>query len=508
MRTELAVLVSGALLLAGCGLDGHSSTGDPAGPRDEESQRIEQDKGLEAVSRSDSRLLDGRFGDWEPGERGHADGRWVWLRFAPQMRPTQAIQAAPYTTRIRIDADMDARTGTPIAYPRTGDEAIGVQPQGVDLLIEFSPVNELGGVGIGVGVQAFGPNGLERPLGHSDVGMACLPTHSSEQYELRLDRFGRESGVLPESGTIEVVVDQVDASGTTLWWEKYVVELPARADELQLADLKMPAKEPGAVRVMSANVLFSSPLKEPAAFKRLLDSARPEVILYQEWFRTERALVEQWLTRYAGEDWSLHFPDERAGVAIATNLPILARYDEVLPPSGEGRPARACAALIQTDAGELLAISVHLKCCGAAGGEEDLTRIDQARAINAFVDWVHGQHPDAMVVIGGDFNLVGSHTPLEVMARGLGINGDDLDAVEPAVLGDSTLVTWVDEKSRFAPGRLDWLLYDDSRSALGHAFMIDTRVLSDSSLETMGLERGDSGSSDHLPMLVDLMRRP
>jgi len=160
--------------------------------------------------------------------------------------------------------------------------------------------------------------------------------------------------------------------------------------------------------------------------------------------------------------------------------------------------------LIGTDAGELLAISVHLKCCGSAGSDEDLTRIDQAKAINGFIDWVHEQHPDAMVVIAGDFNLVGSRTPLEVMARGLGVNGDDLDPAPARVFGDSTSVTWVDEKSRFGPGRLDWLLYDDSRSVLGGAFMLDTRVLSDGSLAVMGLERDDSKASDHLPMIVDL----
>ncbi len=493
--STLGLLMTAPLLLGGCGVgEGSSQDLTPI---------VEQERAVPA-----DRMLDGSFTDWEDAERADADGRWVWLRFTPQTRPVQAIQAAAHTTRVRIDADMDPRTGAAIEYPRTGMEAIGVQPQGVDLLIEFSPRNEQGGIGIGAGVTRFDAGGDAIQIGHSDIGMACLPTYGSDAYELRIDRLAGESGVLPASGMIEVVVDQIDTDGKTLWWEKYVVELPERDAAPALHDLSLPTKREGTVRVMSANVLFSSPLTKPDAFARLLGQTGPDVILYQEWFRTERGKVAGWLGEHAGEQWSLHFPDEQAGVAIATRHPIVARYDKVLPPSGEGRPARACAALINTDAGELLAISVHLKCCGGAGSEEDLTRIDQARAINAFVDWVHGQHPDAMVVIGGDFNLVGSRTPLEVMARGLGIGGDDLDAVGPAVLGDSTMVTWVDEKSRFSPGRLDWMLYDDSRSVLEHAFMIDTRVLSDASLEAMGLERGDSMASDHLPMLVDLRREP
>jgi len=450
--------------------------------------------------------LDGSFGDWGEGERADADGRWVWLRFAPETRPTQAIQAAPYTTRVRIDADADGSTGKAMDMPRVGDEAMQERPQGVDVLIAFSPVNAEGGVGIGTSVTRFDPEGNGDDIGHYAMGVACLPTYASEQYELRIDRLAARSDVLPASGPIEVIVDQVDAAGATLWSDRFVVELPERDAEKAVIDASMPERPEDGVRVMSANVLFSSPLTEPMAFKRVFDAIGPDVILYQEWFRTERATVEGWVEQYAGPDWVLHFPDERSGVAIATRHPIVATYDQALPPSGEGRPARACAALIDTDAGELLAISVHLKCCGSAGSDEDLTRIDQAKAINAFVDHVHGQHPDAMVIIGGDYNLVGSRTPLEVMARGLGLDGDDLDPALTPVLGDPSVVTWVDEKSRFGPGRLDWLLYDDSRSELVNALMLDTRVLTDGSLEAMGLDRRDTTASDHLPMVVDLVR--
>lgn len=461
--------------------------------------------GEQAVVVGGEKLLDGLFEDWNEGEQAYADGRWLWLRFAPETRPTQAIQAAPYTTRVRIDADGDPRTGRAMEMPRTGDEAIHEQPQGVDALIAFSPANDGGGIGIGTGVTRYDAGGAGEDVGHYAMGVACLPTYASEQYELRIDRLAPGSDVLPESGSVGVIVDQVDAGGATLWSERFVVELPARDAEKRVIDASMPARPEDGVRVMSANVLFSSPLTEPMAFKRVFDAIGPDVILYQEWFRTERATVAGWIEEYAGADWALHFPDERSGVAIATRHPIVATYDKALPPSGEGRPARACAALIDTDAGELLAISVHLKCCGSAGSDEDLTRIDQARAINAFVEHVHAQHPDAMVIIGGDYNLVGSRTPLEVLARGLGVDGDDLDPALTPVLGDPSVVTWVDEKSRFGPGRLDWLLYDDSRSELVNALMLDTRVLTDGSLDAMGLERRDTTASDHLPMVVDLV---
>jgi endonuclease/exonuclease/phosphatase family metal-dependent hydrolase len=451
-------------------------------------------------------MLDGSFGDWAADEDAFADERWVWVKFSPGMRPPQAIQAAPYSTRLRVDTDLDPSTGRSIDIPRIGTEAIQEQPQGVDVLIAFSPINELNSIGIGTGVTRYSASGKSENIGHASMGIACLPTFASDQYELRIDRLAPQSSVLPDSGTIEIIIDQVDAQGNMLWADRFALELPPLAQQPTHHDISMPTKPQEGVRIMSANVLFSAPLTDPAAFARVLDATAPDVILYQEWFKTERPNVEAWINQHAGEDWTLHFPDEQAGVAIATRHPILARYDRALPPSGVGRPARACAALIETDAGELLAISVHLKCCGSAGSDADLTRIDQAKAINAFVDSVHAKHPDAMVVIGGDYNLVGSRTPLDVMARGLGLNGDDLDPAYTPVLGDSSVVTWVDEHSSFGPGRLDWLLYDDSRSELTNGFMLDTRVLSDVALNEMGLERTDTTKSDHLPMVLDLVR--
>ena len=496
MHASLLASLLPVLLIPGCAADGSARAYNPDTPTAAETD----------PQPAEPRTLDGRFGDWAADEWAAADERWLWIRFAPDANPPQAIQAAPYTTRLRFDADLDPRTGREMAYPPMKGEAIAIRPQGVDLTIDFSPPNKKGTIGIGTGVTRYDHDAKPTDLGHAAIGMACLPTYANSQYELRIDRLAPGSAVLPKSGTVEIVVEQVDARGNTRWWQRIVTELPERAASPTRHDLDLPRKHADGVRIMSANVLFSSPLESPEPFKRVFDATQPDVILYQEWFRTERSKVEAWLKRSAGRDWSLHFPDERAGVAIATRHPILARYDKALVPSGAGHPARACAALIDTDAGELLAISVHLKCCGAAGSEEDLTRIDQAKAINAFVDWVHEQHPDAMVVIGGDFNLVGSRTPLDVMTRELGTNNDDLDPVHATVLGDATAVTWVDEKSRFAPGRLDWMLYDDSRSVLRNAFMLDTRVLDDDALQAMGLRRQDSAASDHLPMIVDLQR--
>ena len=452
--------------------------------------------------------LDGDFADWDQTNTARADGRYLYIHFSPQGEPPHAIQAAPYTTRLRLNADDNDATGRAMnSMNSMSMEAAIQEPQGVDLLIELSPPNELGSIGIGAQVTDYADSENSKQIGHAGLGFMCLPTFGSTQYEARLDRFAPGATILQTPGTAEITIDQVDAEGAFLWSTTMRVELPELAPELASANTpiaSIPIKPAKSVRVMSSNVLYSSPLENPGPFDRVLDAINPDVILYQEWFKTQAPKVDAWLKEYAGPGWTLHMPNDQAGVAIATRHPIIERYDSVIPSLGTGRPARAVAALIDTDAGELLAISIHLKCCGSAGSEEDNKRIAQAQAINSFVREVHQSHPEAKVVIAGDFNLVGSYIPMDTMADSLGMHGEDLSVVHAQQLGNQSMVTWNDEKSRFSPGRLDWMLIDESMSTAHNAFILDTRSLSLDALEELGLEADDSKASDHLPIVMDL----
>lgn len=446
-------------------------------------------------------MLDGDCSEWEHPNSGIADNRFIYLHFSPKSEFPQTIQSAPYTTRIRIDIDQDPKTGRPMQWMSI--EASMQQPQGVDLLMELSPKNELGSIGIGSSVMSYDQAGTGKSIGHAAIGFMFLPTYGASAYELRIDRLAPGASILPNEGTIEIVIDQVDKDDRFLWSTTIRVELPLLGDSAK-SDVLIAAKPKKSVRVMSSNVLFSSPLKEPAAFKRVLHAIDPDVILYQEWFNTDVSDVQQWLDTYAGKGWRVHMPSSKAGVAIATRNRVITTYESVLPPSNTGRPTRGVAALIDTDAGELLAISIHLKCCGSAGSSEDLKRIEQAKSINDFVRFVRQQHPKAKVVIAGDFNLVGSYEPMAAMVDSLGIRGEDLTPINAQQLGDASMITWNDEKSRFSPGRLDWMLIDESMSTAVNAFILDTRSLSDASLNLMGLHADDSKASDHLPIVIDL----
>lgn len=450
-------------------------------------------------------IFDGVASEWKKDNSGIADERYIYLHFSPQSGTRYTIQAAPFSTRIRIDADQNPHTGRPMHWMTL--ETIVQQPQGVDLLVELSPRNELGTIGIGSSVTRYNEPDKGNSIGHAQLGFMFLPTYASTDYEVRIDRLAPGADMLPRSGPIEIVIDQVDENERFLWSTTIRVDLPERIKPAQASAAKadLPDRPAKSARVMSSNVLFSSPLESPAPFSRVLDAINPDVILYQEWFNTPADDVKEWLNTHAGKGWDVHMPSSKAGVAIATRNRIITTYESVIPPSNTGRPARGVAALIDTDAGELLAISIHLKCCGSAGSEEDTKRIEQAKSINAFVRSVHQNHPKAKVVIAGDFNLVGSYEPMAAMVDSLGIDGRDLSTVNAQQIGDASMVTWNDEKSRFSPGRLDWMLYDDSVSAVANAFILDTRSFSPSSLTALGLEADDSKASDHLPIVIDLI---
>lgn len=450
-------------------------------------------------------MLDGTFSDWTAPNQAQADGRYIYLRFSPGAEHLNTIQAAPYTTRIRFDSDQTPQTGRPMQTMRL--DASMQQPQGVDLLIELSPKNELGTIGIGSAVTLYESDGSAITSNHADVGFAFLPTYASPSFEARIDRLAPGSESLQFPGLVDIVIDQVDENDRYVWSTAMTLDLPP-LDKPADSYTAIPTKPDHSVRVMSSNVLFASPLHDPAPFDRILDAIEPDIILYQEWFKTDIPSVKAWIKQYAGNDWTIHIPSTKAGVAIATKLPIIKSYDAVIPAASTDRPSRAAAALIQSDAGEILAISIHLKCCGGAGSPEDLKRIAQAKAINQFIREVRQNHPEAAVVIAGDFNLVGSRDPLEIMGTNLAHHHQNLTPVECTQLNDQSTITWMDEKSRFSPGRLDWMLIDESRTAVEHAFILNTRVLSDESLHDAGLENDDSKASDHLPVVIDLTRVP
>jgi endonuclease/exonuclease/phosphatase family metal-dependent hydrolase len=460
--------------------------------------------------------VDGDTADWPGDAVIVANEHYIFIRFAVEDQQ-YTLQASPTTTAIMLDTDGDARTG------RTSD-LVPLNSMGVDLEIDFSPHGR-GEAGHGVAVYALDSAGRKSPLSTADVDFCCAPTYASSWYECRISRTPDHAGALPRggmlsSGMVRGVVATLDKEGKidgyTDPFSINVGRACATGKFLSSADL--PDKPEGAVRVMAYNVERSNPVTKPESFRRIFQAVKPDVILLEEWEAGDAAALQAWFTAMVSSDqaWNVRKPEGTlatgGGVAIVTHCPLLPMIGDTitLPPGSAGRNSpehkvRFVGAKITTPAGELLTGGVHLKCCGTKDSSEDLTRMAEARAINAcFTSAAGAAGKSTIRLIAGDFNLVGSRPPLDLIRAGLDADGSDLALAAPMVLGDSTLMTWRDAPSGYAPGRLDYLAYSKSNAQIVNAFVLDTARLSDESLARMGLDRADCDGSDHLPVIADI----
>ncbi len=497
LHTLVLVPIAG-LFLGGCA--GPSSPPEPAA-------------GPASPPRDAGITLDGEIGDWNPEMTVVADAEHLFFRVKVEGE-MESLQGMRRPLLARFDLDGNGSTGARYATPQAA------QGFGVDLEIVFSPKAADDERGLGVAANAVGPDGRLRPIPHHELDLIFAPTHAAEWYEARLSVWDLLEAGLPRpegggagSGSAVGVGRMIfvlgDGAGGVAGWAPPaefrwpgVVEVPARAD------VAAPARTEGAIRILSWNVGRSGPSARPEPFARVIRALEPDILLLQEWDEPGAPGIGEWFTAHvAGETpWSVV---KGAGRGVT----IVARGSAAPLGPGEIRaeesdyPVRFVGAMIQTAHGPVAVGSAHLKCCGWAGSAEDATRMLEAEAINEAMAAALAESAAEAVIIGGDFNLVGSRPPLDMLRAGLDTDGTELAVAEVFTLGDETQVTWSSDGAAFTPGRLDYLLYSDASVEVEQAFALDTRRLDDVTLDRLGLEAGDAHASDHRPIVIDVRPR-
>ncbi len=446
-------------------------------------------------------VLDGDVDEWPPSVVMTSDQWWIYLRWKVA-GPSQTLQASTEPLSLWLDLDTNPATGLRPDSPR------GATRFGVDLAIEFSPMGD-DGPGRGVRLTGHGDDG-DWELAHQEIGFSFAPTYAGEWYEGRISRAGLARVGLPApraGGLMTGMLVLRDSTGKILGQsEPFEAEAVASSRNLPRADLRLPPKPTSGIRVVSWNVLRGKPMEDAGPFARVLKVLDPDVVLVQEWNSSPREIAAwfnasvpleegQWEVRTTG-GW---------GVAVVSRFPLEPFGHDELYLDGEEDAVRYAGALINTPVGYLAAASVHLKCCGSSGSDEDQQRISEAGAINRSMLEALTIEPVPMRIIAGDLNLVGSRPPLDVLRNGLDTDGSDLEIADARVLGDAAYITWRDDGNAFTPGRLDYAVYSGSALRQARAFVLDARVLSDRALEIAGLDKADTDASDHLPMVIDLM---
>jgi len=319
-----------------------------------------------------------------------------------------------------------------------------------------------------------------------------LPTYASDQYELRLnlETLGLRAG------------DEIKLNFTGSDKLEQAVPIILRKGQKRRSEVTLTRNSDCDVRIANLNTLREglSDVSRSESFRRLLAAAQADIFCFQEEWEEEtfREAAPLMLPAEQPQQVNLHW---FGGCGIATALP--------LEPIAMKLDRGAAVAIELPGSKHLVVISVHLKCCGYKGSREDRTRVRQAQQlvgqIRALRNGEFGEKlRQAGIVIIGDYNLVGSRKPLDII-KTAGMT----DWILPGMV-DGAAFTWrgIRKEESFWPGRLDAVTYDQQTLKPLNGCIVDTSKLSEELLSDLRLRAHDSLASDHLLLVADFQFVP
>lgn len=347
------------------------------------------------------------------------------------------------------------------------------------------------------------------PVPWGAVDYLGLPTHGADEYEIRVRVKGGDA--------------RVEISGSDALDEPLVItgseEAVVRDEDQVRGDVPL--------RVVVWNVLHGGGFGDPerrSEAQQIFDSLDADVLLLQEVWRVEN--FAQRVKEICGAEWEVY---EVSGVAVASKHPLtLLSLEPDVELDDRRRPVggdtwsvmRNLFVGVDSPVGPVVMVSAHWKCCGEMGSDEDITRMDDAMTALKSI-WrlrdsavpararrdgsmpykadVPERFADAPILFAGDYNLVGSRAPLDMLlTQGfvdlMPIKSDEWAAYtwrsprdERVALGGAVDSEW--RPGGFPSGRLDLTLAD-------RRFDVERSFIADMGELTL--------ISDHLPIVVDI----
>ncbi|MEM9183967.1 MAG: endonuclease/exonuclease/phosphatase family protein [Pseudomonadota bacterium] len=442
----------------------------------------------------DGPVLDERFGDAaDPVDLGplqwRLDDHGLWLRIRAAV-PANIAQSER-TLTLAIDNEGGGTT-----YRGSSE---------VDRVIEYSPPQGNDRLGF----RTLLPSGdAWRSSETSDDYLRSAPTVASDSYEILL----RSSDVV--AGTrVQVMLWNDQAQDVTDW-----ITLAAQPT----VPVVRPALErhPEAdLRVMVWNTGGERTARQLKRFARLIEAIDPDVALLDEVAPNQRSdhlkqLKHQSLGGSGGRQrglilsrWSLtpvesfrflDYPPTVAELVRAEGSDFMRR--DLKNAASDGVPANG--ALVTHAGRRILLVALDLQCCGDGDDSvQDRLRVIQATRIAAAIDQAREDPGFDELIVGGDFNLVGSAQPLTIL-RGSGTTDLTIaNALQPDGLSN---VTWIRRGDLFPPGRLDYALHSPTLRQLA-GVVFNPGVMNERQLSATGLAPDTTDRmSGHQPLVIDL----
>ncbi len=442
--------------------------------------------GCAAVSVSAEPRLDGIFDEWTIADRiatdplGDATGAFdvqnlyalsrgsrLFLRFdTSQVRNIQSGSSADGTLRVEIS-----------------------MPQNRRLTIDTR------------NRRLWRDNNSNLTLSWSVMGYSTAPTYAASEFELVVDLAYFNVG--PGS---EISIN-FSGSDTLAAWAPFTMTGNAMEPERRSA-----GRAPGtAFRIASLNTLQSGIIDGAQApqLSRLVDAVNADIYCFQEEYNSSAGQIHSFVTAADplenGASWFVHKNFDNAIATHGTLLPITAANNSY-----------ACAVIDFGGGDAVVVFAIHPKCCGYIGSSEDATRISQMTALlgtlsnlrSGSLGPTFAPYVDAPAIVIGDWNLVGSRTPLDMVKNPL---GPDLAQALPENLIGGDVQTWRGRSTgpgSFSPGRLDLLAHSRAGITLLNSFLLDSALMNAAELAALGLQAGDSAVTDHLLLVGDFSFAP
>jgi len=337
-----------------------------------------------------------------------------------------------------------------------------------------------------------------------DLGLVVLPTHHSDKFEFRLEK--NNCDVIFKNNEIDVRVSELRNDSLSAG-EFFNYKLKNNYIQPFSQDL---AKNPGDVRVMTWNVMDEK-FRNLEVAAKVIKAVNPDILLLEEVYQ---ATVEEDLKGVIfPENWSVYISKngrrkivmasrfEQADVPSLTSIeypsenitsliseqPVGSQWMDENKKEG----LTSSGSIVRIGDREILFVLLGLTCCGHDGSWEDSMRILEASLLSANIRSVLN-NKNYPVLISGDFNLVGSLTPLRALQQ---VKEPYLREEYLLQHSDRAAYTWRALKSSpFGPGKLDYVLVDQA---------LDTKSII-VKLEEILTEDELMKSSDHYPIITDI----
>lgn len=243
-----------------------------------------------------------------------------------------------------------------------------------------------------------------------------------------------------------------------------------------------------------------------AEFRRILQSIDPDIIALQEVRDFSSIQTRNKIQEFLPGNW-FH---KKHGFDIVT----ISRYPITFSESVDGN----AAFYLDVDGKEILLINCHLPCC-----DNDSDRQSEVDEIMEYIREGKAGNNDyplqegTPIIIAGDMNFVGDNDQPNTFLTGdifnNGLYGPDFmpdwddsnykDA-DGAATGIRSNMTWYNPFSSFFPGKLDWIIYSDSKIKVDKAYNLWPFAMTSDQLAENNLQKFDVlNAADHLPIVAD-----